>query len=516
MAPSKTTASAERVEYAEDAIPRDYDPEDSNSPDDSDASVSEDVVTDDAAGRKHYVKVGESKLRKKDVVPLGPQYAGSRIDRNALVDEDDDDDPFAKSFSIESSEDEEDHEEDEVQAGSHVNGHAGQVEHTTDDEEEDSMPDSGDGQDSEMDGIDATDVSEHDEDTEDGEMDDADIKKAKAEAKMILTSAQTSTVASLSQAMKEDAAKGRAIKQQRATFDSLLNTRIKLQKAMVAANTLPAITYPNAPIPEAAIRAAEIAAFNLWSSVTALREALLGAQTKAGSKRKRSTAAFTPDTPSAELWSHAKTQEAESQPRRNASLNHWSARTRTATVLSQRGGRINNTGAQPTLVDVLQETLSPPNADRLLKRTQTPRSCAPHHLAKRVPASSDQTIYDDADFYGILLKELLERRSADLATSSHFNTPIDIDFTTRAGRAAKTKKDVDTKASKGRRIRYTVHEKLQNLMAPEDRGTWGGRQAEELFGSLFGRRMGLGGDGDGEGEGEGEEEEEEGLRLFRG
>ncbi|KAK5009065.1 hypothetical protein LTR28_002924, partial [Elasticomyces elasticus] len=218
MAPSKTTSSAERVEYAEDAIPRDYDPEDSNTPDDSDASVSDDVLTDDVDGRKHYVNVGEGKLRKKDVVPLGPQYEGSRIDRNALVDDDDDDDPFAKSFSIESSEDEEDHEEDEeeeeVQAGTHVNGHAGQVEGTTDDEEEDSMPDSGDGQDSEMDGTDATDVSEHDEDTEDGEMDDADIKKAKAEAKMILTSGQTSAVASLSQAMKEDAAKGRAIKQQ--------------------------------------------------------------------------------------------------------------------------------------------------------------------------------------------------------------------------------------------------------------------------------------------------------------
>ncbi|KAK5008069.1 hypothetical protein LTR28_004473, partial [Elasticomyces elasticus] len=458
MAPSKTTASAERVEYAEDAIPRDYDPEDSNSPDDSDASVSDDVITDDADGRKHYVNVGESKLRKKDVVPLGPQYEGSRIDRNALVDDDDDDDPFAKSFSIDSSEGEEDHEEDgeeekEVQAGTHVNGHAGQVEDATDDEEEDSMPDSGDGQDSEMDGTDATDVSEHDEDTEDGEMDDADIKKAKAEAKMILTSGQTSTVASLSQAMKEDAAKGRAIKQQRATFDSLLNTRIKLQKAMVAANTLPAITSSNAPIPEAAIRAAETAAFNLWSSVTALREALLGAQTKAGSKRKRSTPDFTPDTPSADLWSHVKTQEAESQPRRNASLNHWSARTRTATVLSQRGGRLNNTGAQPTLVDVLQETLSPSNAARLLKRTQTPRSCAPHQLATRASASSDQRIYDDADFYGLLLKELLERRSAELATSSHFNTPFDIDFTTR--RAPKTKKDVDTKASKGRRIRYT-------------------------------------------------------------
>lgn len=86
-------------------------------------------------------------------------------------------------------------------------------------------------------------------------------------------------------------------------------------------------------------------------------------------------------------------------------------------------------------------------------------------------------------------------------------------------RQFKVKKVVDTKASKGRKMRYTVHEKLQNFMAPEDRGAWGERQRGELFGSLLGARVrmeegggsekGDGVDGmDGEGEGEG------GLRLF--
>ena len=82
----------------------------------------------------------------------------------------------------------------------------------------------------------------------------------------------------------------------------------------------------------------------------------------------------------------------------------------------------------------------------------------------------------------------------------------------------KVKKMVDTKASKGRKMRYTVHEKLQNFMAPEDRGRWGERQRGELFASLLGRRVGLG-EGEGEEEwGEGEMhvdvDEEEGLRLF--
>ena len=89
--------------------------------------------------------------------------------------------------------------------------------------------------------------------------------------------------------------------------------------------------------------------------------------------------------------------------------------------------------------------------------------------------------------------------------------------------ALRVKKHVDTKASKGRKMRYTVHEKLQNFMAPEDRGVWGDRQRAELFSGLLGRRVGMGEangeemDVDGEGE-DGDMEsrrEEEALMLFR-
>lgn len=87
-------------------------------------------------------------------------------------------------------------------------------------------------------------------------------------------------------------------------------------------------------------------------------------------------------------------------------------------------------------------------------------------------------------------------------------------------------------------MRYTVHEKLQNFMAPEDRTTWGEKQVRELFAGLLGGREtrlvvdeehdedeeeddeggGHGGDGEGENKKEQEarrrEEEEEALMLF--
>jgi protein AATF/BFR2 len=172
-------------------------------------------------------------------------------------------------------------------------------------------------------------------------------------------------------------------------------------------------------------------------------------------------------------------------------------------VQTDKSRLTTQTSTQTTIVDVLTSHLA--NPTRLLSRTHQPRSCAPLQLSQSIP--SDTKIYDDADFYSLLLKELLEQKAADSITAS----AIDVGYQVR--KEAKTKKNVDTKASKGRKLRYTVHEKLQNFMAPEDRGKWGERQAEELFGSLFGQRSGLGEEDEVEREDDGAEEE--GLMLFR-
>ena len=50
------------------------------------------------------------------------------------------------------------------------------------------------------------------------------------------------------------------------------------------------------------------------------------------------------------------------------------------------------------------------------------------------------------------------------------------------------KRKVDTRASKGRKIRYHVHEKIQNFMAPQPKGTWHEEMLEELFAGLLGQR----------------------------
>jgi len=409
---------------------------------------------------------------------LGPQYSGSRVTRDAVEGEDDDeDDPFARGFDDEDSEENgQDSEEDEDE-----------------------------------DGTDATDMSDEEEDER--EALPQDEPEDRAELRKIMATEQKAVAASISAANKQDAEKGRAVKKQRTTFDSLLNTRIKMQKSLIATNTLVAPTDEGyeSQISEAqdALDAAETAAYNLWSSLTAFRDQLTTART--GEKRKRP--AFSAKTPTDKLWAYTREQEEQAVPQRNMVLQKWSTKARGVTAQPQ-SGRLNNT-AQATIIDVLNEHLTAP--DRLLKRVHTPRSCAPVQLAARV--LEDPKIYDDADFYGLLLKELLEAKSAS-SEGLTAATNLDLSNMNTMRREAKTKRNVDTKASKGRKLKYVVHEKLQNFMAPEERAKWGERQTDELFGSLFGQRLGLAENLDEDAEEMAEEDkdvadEEAGLMMFR-
>ncbi|KAE9393452.1 TRAUB-domain-containing protein [Gymnopus androsaceus JB14] len=89
----------------------------------------------------------------------------------------------------------------------------------------------------------------------------------------------------------------------------------------------------------------------------------------------------------------------------------------------------------------------------------------------------DVEIFDDTDFYQQLLRDVIDARDASGA-----NDWMVIQ------KQKKAKKKVDTKASKGRKLRYDVHEKLQNFMAPVHvKGSWHEEQIDELFSSLLGK-----------------------------
>ncbi|KAJ8978974.1 hypothetical protein NQ317_001446, partial [Molorchus minor] len=94
-------------------------------------------------------------------------------------------------------------------------------------------------------------------------------------------------------------------------------------------------------------------------------------------------------------------------------------------------------------------------------------------------------IFDDDDFYHQLLRELIEVKSADLTDPVQLSRQ----WIKLQNMRSKMKRKVDTKATKGRKIRYVVHTKLVNFMAPIDDFLWTEEAKNELFSSLFGKKQ---------------------------
>ncbi|KAL9106130.1 MAG: hypothetical protein Q9187_008603 [Circinaria calcarea] len=314
--------------------------------------------------------------------------------------------------------------------------------------------------------------------------------------RQMMASEQKSVVATITQAVKADATKGRAVIHQSRTFSSLLNTRMRLQKALVAANSIAAT--PSTPTTDdSAVKAAEQAALTLWNQLNSLRTSL--ESTVSNKNPQKRTFEATISTPSSAVWSEMQSHESVSTPSRRAILQKWSMKTAPTSSLPARN-KFSNTPTQQPLLDMLDTQLSSPNLERLIQKTQLPSSCAPLQAQTQVTTSKTRhteseegvdklhdPIYDDSSFYTLLLRDLVEQRRSLPSTS--FNAPQpSISFPP----PVKIRKKVDTKASKGRKMRYNVHEKLQNFMAREDRCTWGERQVGEFFGGLLGNRSKLG------------------------
>ena len=96
----------------------------------------------------------------------------------------------------------------------------------------------------------------------------------------------------------------------------------------------------------------------------------------------------------------------------------------------------------------------------------------------------DENVYYDGDFYHQLLRELIERR-----TDTSAEDPLEMgrQWVQLQKLRTKQKKRVDTKASKGRKVRHDVHDKLVDFMVSQEwpRDTASHEARDDLFSSLF-------------------------------
>ncbi|TLD23291.1 hypothetical protein PspLS_07465 [Pyricularia sp. CBS 133598] len=577
MAPKKGR-SQKFSELQEKAV-KDYDPEADVPAGGSDDDSNSDGDSDGLTGTEHYVSVGKSKLRQADVDNLGPQYRGKRVSRSALDESEEDsaqesdeedaesegDDSSAEEFAdpdtadleADHIDDDEEIDSDEALGDSDEEKFAKftfrgsskpRVESVrrskrpiaadflsgSEEDEEDAgsaesdlgegSGDSGD-EDDELESDEVSgpsDASEDEDDDEDDEDEEGDEDDSEGESDEESNAKNADLSAQLRKMMGQDGAqnggaqsqaniasldKGRAVRQQRRSFDSLLNIRIRLQKALVAVNSMSTLPE-NESTEDQPYQAAEEAALKLWSTIDTFRRSLTPglSTTAAGQKRKRDVDA---DTSLQDLWEDMGAVEARAASYRKKVLEKWSSKTKSTTAVTSK--RQLGTTTVESLTSVLEDQLV--NPDRLVKRTRVPRSCAPIQSSKKV--QEDENIYDDADFYQLLLKELVDQRTLDGSAAGAGGSVPTVKWA--AVKEARTRKVVDRRASKGRKLRFTVHEKLQNFMAPEDRRTWEQDAIDRFFGTLFGQKMELREDVDGASEDEdmgGVDVDGPGLRLF--
>lgn len=346
---------------------------------------------------------------------------------------------------------------------------------------------------------------------------------------------QDDTVQTFSEKVSADVAKGQGIKNQLAIWDQILEGRIKLQKALASANQLPQhdmfslFKKQGGAEFVATLTNSYKALKELMRSLVQLQDELLfqfpetrylidGNKSKAESdeeilsddeieqedlemeKNKR------PPKRKLEVKDYPEFMTkrfADFETYRNNTLQKWHDKTK----LTGKIGKGFAGSERSILIQVEQIMM---DKERLLRRTQTKRSLyrilgksqqdsAPE--PERIPDERmevqteeksnsqlkdlDEEIFDDDDFYHQLLRELIERKTTSLDPNDQ--VAMGRQWLAIQKLRSKIKKKIDTKASKGRKVRYDVHSKLVSFMAPIGQSAMNDEARTELYQSLFGQ-----------------------------
>ncbi|KAJ1983915.1 rRNA-processing protein bfr2 [Dimargaris verticillata] len=525
---------AERLAGFLDPTPesKDYDPEDferMNLSSDSEAGLDSDEAPD--TSRDHYVPVGKSALRKQQELHLNdPKYVGARVSRKDL---------YSDSDSDASS---------EVDSGG--DGAASDEFHGfgTDGEDTAVMDKSSDDEMGESSASMASDAVSDDGDSDtDGathasyrpSIDRSTERSVKEQLKQIEEEEQ-SMLKKISESAYGDVRKGHQVLKQMKLWDSFLDTRIRLQKPLVTANCIPVLSEPTDSddvVDSPLVAEAQTLVTNILDQLLDLRVALWRrnepehiAVDQLALQRKRLLGETLTDAPAPKrsrqdqialtdaIWHDIRSTNEAFVPYRNDTITKWSSKVQASAGMPHtKRLKAFNQNAMQQIEHTLQDQ------DRLVKRTQLKRaayaalaatgteeanSAGPRTKAvgavtteaavQAKAQTSDHTeydthIFDDHDFYQHLLRELLEAKmgSTDDPIALGKRWVVLKEQQQRTQQQNRQKHAVDTKASKGRRLRFQVHEKLENFMAPMAVSTWHDSMVDELYSSLLGEKKNL-------------------------
>ncbi|KAJ8100895.1 apoptosis-antagonizing transcription factor [Lipomyces tetrasporus] len=283
---------------------------------------------------------------------------------------------------------------------------------------------------------------------------------------------------------------GLAVKRQIAIYERTLDGRIQLQKALTALNLALSLSrqdsYGDNQDVQVLVHEAEEKVLHLMEQLISLRTKLLEVNSLlapgAPSRKRKRSATVQAHYDACTAFNSTYT------PYRTAVLGKWSRKVQSANSMSGLGNKFTvlNQSISSQLEDLLRDT------DRLVARTRVNRTTSAGNVKLdgathegrvddgAVYNSGASLLYDDTDFYQILLKDLVDKNMA----------ATDAGGVTWTVSKPKTKRpNLDVKASKGRKLRYHVQEKIQNFMPPIPSTTWNDEQIDDLFSGLFGQKV---------------------------
>ncbi|KAI8386152.1 Protein BFR2 [Nakaseomyces glabratus] len=472
---------------------------------------------DEELKKAHYAQVGESKLRKqldseKNLQELDTKYVGSVGSREDIYGEN-------------------------ASSGSNSGSDSGSNSELEDDESDAPANDLQSNDESE-----SVESESEESDHESGsESDNGEVLRK------IVEKETRQAMNRISDLTKRDASKGYSILSQNKFFENILDTRIKLQKAMNSANVLPVTKASwklelkedseNKKLLEENLSMVE----NLLNRVINFRidiQAKEGISTdsKLETSKKRDITDLNESTDALDK---------DLKKYRTAVLQKWSAKVSSASgssAMKSSKFKAVNQSADAQVENQLADT------PRLIKRTclnrrnvlpinftedmeqgrltkfestsntgenndedenaDIPKNYDPRRKDNNaIDISTNPYIFDDGDFYRVLLNDLIDKKtsSANLGvTSSATNSAIIVSKSNY-----KLKKNVDTKASKGRKLNYSIQEPIANYEAPVSSGyKWSDEQIDEFFAGLLGQKINFNEDSEQDSESDVGDEEE--------
>lgn len=313
---------------------------------------------------------------------------------------------------------------------------------------------------------------------------------------MDLRNQEQDILKNLKQHKDDDLLKGQAVKNQKALWDKTLEFRFLLQKAFSNSNRL-----PQDPVRSSFCSVDEqvsVAYSDLitsskktLNSLLQLQEALLENnpsidQSSNGRSSKKNLETTKLNDESDEEWSWISHMHRRIAAFRDKSVDKWQRKTQVTTGAAAIKGKLHafNQNVSAQVAAYMRDP------SRMIKQMQQRRSTVDifgtvipeggantsvEVLPQEAQPDGDPELLDDTEFYQQLLKEFFETIDP---------TSSDTAFYALNKLRTKKRKIVDRRASKSRKIRYNVHEKIVNFMAPHPMDL--PPMAPKLFENLFG------------------------------